>query len=111
MADVLNPFHEITASRGRRGFLKTTLGVGFALAVQPVSAQTITTSAEGLVAGEVKVPSIGSVRVRCGHCRSSQCQVSRDLDRALCIGRRGSMSVLVAPGIRCAHTDAGQRGR
>jgi carboxymethylenebutenolidase len=41
---------------GRRGFLVTSVGAGFALAVLPVSAQTITTSAEGLVAGEVKVP-------------------------------------------------------
>jgi carboxymethylenebutenolidase len=41
---------------GRRGFIVTSLGAGFALAVLPVSAQTITTSSEGLVAGEVKVP-------------------------------------------------------
>ena len=54
-----NPFPEITAPRGRRGFLKATLGTGFALAVQPVSAQTVTTPADGLVAGEVKVPSLG----------------------------------------------------
>ncbi len=40
----------------RRGFLKTSLGAGFALAVRPVSAQAITTPADGLVAGEVKVP-------------------------------------------------------
>jgi carboxymethylenebutenolidase len=39
----------------RRGFLVTSLGAGFALAVLPVSAQTITTPADGLVAGEVKV--------------------------------------------------------
>jgi len=39
----------------RRNFVVTSLGAGFALAVMPVSAQTITTSAEGLVAGEVKV--------------------------------------------------------
>ncbi len=38
-----------------RGFIVTSLGAGFALAVLPVSAQTITTSTEGLVAGEVKV--------------------------------------------------------
>ena len=54
-----NPFPELTAPQGRRGFLKTGLGAGFALAVQPVSAQTITTPAAGLVAGEVKVPSLG----------------------------------------------------
>lgn len=40
----------------RRGFVVTTLASGFAMAVQPVSAQTITTSAEGLEAGEVKIP-------------------------------------------------------
>lgn len=40
----------------RRSFLATSLGAGFALAVQPVMAQTaIKTDAEGLVAGEVKV--------------------------------------------------------
>ena len=40
----------------RRTFVVTSLGAGFAMAVLPVTAQTITTSAEGLVAGEVKVP-------------------------------------------------------
>lgn len=41
----------------RRGFAMTTLGVGFALAAQPIQAQTvITTSAEGLDAGLVQVP-------------------------------------------------------
>jgi carboxymethylenebutenolidase len=40
----------------RRGFAKTSLGVGFALAAQPVTAQTvIKTDDHGLVAGEVKV--------------------------------------------------------
>jgi carboxymethylenebutenolidase len=41
----------------RRGFLVTALGAGFALAVQPVMAQTaITTDGEGLTAGEIQVP-------------------------------------------------------
>ncbi len=41
----------------RRGFVVTSLGAGFAAAALPLSAQTmITTSADGLVAGEVKVP-------------------------------------------------------
>jgi carboxymethylenebutenolidase len=40
----------------RRTFVVSSLGAGFAMAVLPVTAQTITTSAEGLVAGEVKVP-------------------------------------------------------
>jgi carboxymethylenebutenolidase len=39
----------------RRGFVATSLATGFALAVQPVSAETITTSTEGLTAGEVKI--------------------------------------------------------
>jgi carboxymethylenebutenolidase len=43
----------------RREFVVTTLAAGFALAVQPVSAQTITTDAEGLTAGEVKIPAAG----------------------------------------------------
>ena len=40
----------------RRGFIVTSLGAGFAASMLPVSAQTITTPADGLVAGEVKVP-------------------------------------------------------
>ena len=44
---------------GRRGFVVTSLAAGFALAVQPVTAQTITTDANGLTAGEVKVPAAG----------------------------------------------------
>lgn len=44
-------------SFSRRSFLVTSLGAGFALAVQPVMAQTaIKTDDAGLVAGEVKVP-------------------------------------------------------
>jgi carboxymethylenebutenolidase len=40
----------------RRKFVVTTLAAGFALAVQPVAADTITTDSKGLEAGEVKVP-------------------------------------------------------
>jgi carboxymethylenebutenolidase len=41
----------------RRGFIVTSLAAGFALAVQPVTAQTvITTDTQGLEAGEVKIP-------------------------------------------------------
>src|SRR5574343_2031169 len=41
----------------RRSFLVTSLGVGFALATQPVMAQTaIKPDETGLLAGEVKVP-------------------------------------------------------
>jgi carboxymethylenebutenolidase len=40
----------------RRNFVMTMLAGGFALAVQPVSAQTITTDASGLTGGEIKIP-------------------------------------------------------
>jgi carboxymethylenebutenolidase len=40
----------------RRGFVVTSLATGFALAAQPVSAQTIETDSNGLEAGEVKIP-------------------------------------------------------
>ena len=40
----------------RREFVVTTLAAGFALAVQPVSAETITTDTKGLIAGEVEIP-------------------------------------------------------
>src|SRR5689334_400633 len=49
-----------TRDFNRRAFIVTSLGSGFAMAVLPVCAQTlITTSADGLVAGEVKVPAQG----------------------------------------------------
>ena len=41
----------------RRRFLVTSLGAGFALATQPIMAQTaVKTDAEGLLAGEIQVP-------------------------------------------------------
>ena len=43
----------------RRAFVVGTLAGGFALAVLPVSAQTITTDTNGLIAGEVKIPVAG----------------------------------------------------
>lgn len=44
----------------RRDFVVSTLASGFALAVQPVCAQTvITTDTQGLTAGEVKIPVAG----------------------------------------------------
>lgn len=48
----LHPKVEFT----RRGFITTALGSGFAAAVLPVSAATITTDSTGLTAGEVKIP-------------------------------------------------------
>jgi carboxymethylenebutenolidase len=52
---------DLAALRGksaftRREILVTSLATGFALATQPVSAQTITTDTNGLTAGEVKIP-------------------------------------------------------
>src|SRR5207244_509452 len=44
------------ASVTRRGFVMTALTTGFALAVRPISAQTVTTDADSLTAGEVKIP-------------------------------------------------------
>jgi carboxymethylenebutenolidase len=41
---------------GRREFVVTSLATGFAMAVRPVAAQTITTDTVGLEAGEVKIP-------------------------------------------------------
>jgi carboxymethylenebutenolidase len=40
----------------RRAFIVGSLAAGFALAVLPVSAETITTDTHGLTAGEVKIP-------------------------------------------------------
>ncbi|AGY56625.1 dienelactone hydrolase family protein [Gloeobacter kilaueensis] len=40
----------------RRSFVVTSIAAGFALAVLPVGAATITTDTTGLVAGEVKIP-------------------------------------------------------
>jgi carboxymethylenebutenolidase len=42
--------------QNRREFLVTKLAAGFALAVSPAGAQTITTDTNGLTAGEVKIP-------------------------------------------------------
>jgi len=49
----------IASLASRRAVLAGALGSGFALAVQPVSAETITTSADGLEAGDVKIPTSG----------------------------------------------------
>ncbi len=43
----------------RRGLIAGTVGTGFALAVRPISAATITTSAEGLDVAEVRIPGPG----------------------------------------------------
>ncbi len=46
----------------RRRFVQTTVGSGFAAAVLPVGAQTIKTSSEGLVTGEVMI-SVGNFKM------------------------------------------------
>ena len=52
-----DPEPDANPTLARRGFLGGALSVGgFALAVQPVTAQTIATAATGLVAGMVEVP-------------------------------------------------------
>ncbi len=57
--DSLLPAAKLT----RRGFVATALGAGFALAVQPVMAQTaIKTDATGLTAGEVKIDGLAAYR-------------------------------------------------
>jgi carboxymethylenebutenolidase len=43
-------------SWSRRGFVMTSLATGFAVSLQPVSAETITTDTNGLDAAEVKIP-------------------------------------------------------
>jgi carboxymethylenebutenolidase len=50
------------ADFNRREFVVTTLAAGFALAVQPVAAETIKTDAKGLEAGEVKIGEMPAYR-------------------------------------------------
>jgi carboxymethylenebutenolidase len=54
-ADQLHSLRPLSAL-DRRGFLVTSLGVGFAAAAGPVGAQAITTDTQGLEAGEVRIP-------------------------------------------------------
>lgn len=54
-----HPGPDATPDVSRRGFLVTSLAVGFAAAANPVLAQAITTSDEGLIAGAVSVPVAG----------------------------------------------------
>lgn len=53
-ADIANVFSRVELNR--RDMMVGGLAAGFALAVQPISAETITTGSEGLTAGEVKIP-------------------------------------------------------
>jgi carboxymethylenebutenolidase len=54
--DHLNSLRPPAVPLNRRTLVKASLSVGFCAAVTPVWAQVVTTSAEGLTAGEVKVP-------------------------------------------------------
>lgn len=56
--DRLHPIRELS----RRDFVATAVGSGFAAAVLPVSAQTVTTDTRGLVAGPVTIP-VGDFRM------------------------------------------------
>ncbi len=53
-ADIANVFSRVELNR--RHMVVGSLAAGFALAVQPISAETIKTGSEGLTAGEVKIP-------------------------------------------------------
>lgn len=52
----------MSSDLSRRAFVVTSLATGFALAVRPVSAETITTDTSGLVAGEVKIGAMPAYR-------------------------------------------------
>ena len=56
MHEDISSLAPLPIDENRRSFLVTKLTAGFALAVQPVSAQTITTDTSGIIAGEVKIP-------------------------------------------------------
>ena len=60
----MNDTDTLAPSRGisRRTWVKASLSVGFCAAVTPVFAQTVTTDANGLTAGEVKIPA-GDVEI------------------------------------------------
>jgi carboxymethylenebutenolidase len=53
-ADIANVFSRVELNR--RHMMVSSLAAGFALAVQPIGAATITTNSDGITAGDVKVP-------------------------------------------------------
>ncbi len=58
--DQIKSLYPTEGEIGRRGFMKTSLSAGFALAVSPIQeATTITTDSAGLIAGEVKIAVTG----------------------------------------------------
>ena len=70
------------AGLSRREFVVTTLATGFALAVQPVSAETITTDTTGLEAGEVKIPTADGTDARLSRDACRQWPISDGPGRA-----------------------------
>ncbi len=54
-SDAVPPLPPASGPLTRRALVKASLSLGFCAAVAPVWAQTITTSADGLIAGEVKI--------------------------------------------------------
>lgn len=52
--DIANVFSRVELNR--RHMMVSSLAAGFALAVQPIGAATITTNSDGITAGDVKVP-------------------------------------------------------
>jgi carboxymethylenebutenolidase len=67
----------------RRGFMVSTLAVGFALAVRPVLAETITTDTTGLNTGEVSIPTSDGNLPAFRAMRVPDAQVMADLDAAV----------------------------
>ena len=57
--DHLNSLQPPAAPLDRRALVKASLTIGFCAAVAPVWAQVISTPADGLIVGEVKVPAAG----------------------------------------------------
>lgn len=58
--DIANVLSRVELTR--RQVVTSSLAAGFALAVQPISAETITTGTDGLTAGEVKIP-VGDIEI------------------------------------------------
>ncbi len=57
MPKIANMIENTLSNINRRRFLVTTVTAGFAVAVRPIQAQSkITTDANGLIAGEIKIP-------------------------------------------------------
>ena len=67
---------DVPPEPGRRDFVAAAVAAGFALAAQPISADTIITDTRGLDAGMVKVP-VGTTKIEKPIARSSSIRCSR----------------------------------